>query len=65
MLVLTRKVNEKIIIDGSIVIQIVDVRPDKVRVGIEAPTDIPVHRQEIYDAIERQKKSEASDDAAI
>lgn len=53
MLVLSRKRNEQIVIGGSIVITVVDIRGDKVRLGIEAPTDVPVHRKEVYDAIHR------------
>ena len=53
MLVLSRKRDEKIVIGDRIVITIVEVRGDKVRLGIEAPTDVPVHRQEVYDAIRR------------
>ena len=51
MLVLSRKRNQTIRIGDDIVITIVDIRGDKVRVGIEAPSNIPVHRSEIYDAI--------------
>lgn len=53
MLVLSRKLNEAIVIAGHINITIVEVRGDKVRIGIEAPKDIPVHRKEVQDAIER------------
>lgn len=54
MLVLSRKRNERIVIaDGEIVLTIVEIRGDKVRVGIEAPRDIPVHRGEVQEAIER------------
>lgn len=53
MLVLSRKRDEKIVIGDRIVITVVEVRGDKVRLGIEAPTDVPVHRQEVYDAIRR------------
>ena len=53
MLVLSRKVNETIIINDNIVITVVDIRGDKVRLGIDAPKDVPVHRQEVYDAIKR------------
>ena len=51
MLVLSRKKNESIIIDDQIRIVVVEVRGDKVRLGIEAPREISVHRQEIHDAI--------------
>lgn len=54
MLVLTRKRNESIIIGDNIVITVVDIRGDKVRLGIQAPTEIPVHRQEVYEAIQRE-----------
>jgi carbon storage regulator len=54
MLVLSRKRDERIVIGDNIVITIVDVRGDKVRLGIEAPPEIPVHRQEIVDALRRQ-----------
>lgn len=51
MLVLSRKKNESIVIADSIVVTVVDVRGDKVRLGIEAPREIPIHRSEIHDAI--------------
>ncbi len=53
MLVLSRKVNEQIVVDGNITITIVDIRGDKVRLGISAPLDVPVHRGEVHDAIKR------------
>jgi carbon storage regulator len=51
MLVLTRKKDESIVINNDIIITIVEVRGDKVRLGIVAPKDVPVHRQEVYEAI--------------
>jgi carbon storage regulator len=54
MLVLSRQRDESIIIGDNIVITIVDIRGDKVRLGINAPTEIPVHRQEVYEAIQRE-----------
>ncbi len=54
MLVLSRQRDESIIIGDNIVITIVDIRGDKVRLGIQAPKEIPVHRQEVYDAIKRE-----------
>lgn len=53
MLVLSRKKNEKIVINESIVITIVDVRGDRVRIGIDAPRDVPIHREEVHKAIEQ------------
>ncbi len=53
MLVLSRKMNERIVIaGGEIVLTIVAIRGDKVRIGIEAPQDISVHRGEVQDAID-------------
>lgn len=57
MLVLSRHRDESIIIGDNIVITVVDVRGDKVRLGIDAPTDIPVHRQEVYEAIQRERRA--------
>jgi carbon storage regulator len=53
MLVLSRKVGESVIIDGRIVVKIVRLDGDAVRIGIEAPADVPIHRQEIYEEIQR------------
>lgn len=58
MLVLSRKLDESIMIGDNIIITVVDVIGDKVRLGIEAPKDIPVHRQEVYEAIKRDKQKE-------
>lgn len=54
MLVLSRQRDESIMIGDTIVVTIVDIRGDKVRLGIDAPTEIPVHRQEVYEAIQRE-----------
>ena len=53
MLVLTRKLNEVLYIGDDITITVVDIRSDKVRLGIEADKSIPVHRKEVYDKIKR------------
>ena len=53
MLVLSRKTNENIVIDGRIIVKIVRTEGHLVKLGIEAPADVPVHRQEIYDEIQR------------
>ena len=55
MLVLSRQKDESIIIGDNIEITIVDVRGDKVRLGISAPREISVHRKEVYEAIQREK----------
>ena len=54
MLVLSRQRDESIMIGDNIVVTIVDIRGDKVRLGINAPIEIPVHRQEVYEAIQRE-----------
>jgi carbon storage regulator len=54
MLVLSRQRDESIVIGDNIVVTIVDIRGDKVRLGIDAPTEIPVHRREVYEAIQRE-----------
>ena len=51
MLVLSRKSNESIIINNNITVTVVEIRGDKVRLGIVAPKEIPVHRQEVFDLI--------------
>lgn len=53
MLVLSRHKNESIMIGDNIIITVVDIRGDKVRLGIEAPQEISVHRKEVYEAIKR------------
>ena len=58
MLVLSRKKNESIIINNDITIVVVEIRGDKVRLGVEAPKEIPVHRREVYDAIRRSQEQE-------
>ena len=59
MLVLSRQRDESIIIGDNIVITVVDIRGDKVRLGISAPTEISVHRQEVYEAIQRENQRAA------
>ena len=59
MLVLSRHRDESIMIGDDIVLTIVDIRGDKVRLGIDAPQDIPVHRREVYDAIQRENQKAA------
>ena len=60
MLVLSRKKNESIVIDNNITIVVVEIRGDKVRLGVEAPREVPVHRREVYDAIQRSQQDDTS-----
>jgi len=55
MLALSRKKNESIVINNDITIVVVEIRGDKCRLGVEAPKEVPVHRREVYDAIQKQK----------
>lgn len=59
MLVLSRHRDQSIVIGDDIVITIVEIRGDRVRLGIEAPLDVPVHRQEVYEAIRRAAQADA------
>lgn len=53
MLVLSRKIGERVMIGDQVVVTLVDVRGERVRLGFEAPPDVPIHREEIYEAIRR------------
>ena len=64
MLVLSRKKNESIVINNDITIVVVEIRGDKVRLGVEAPKEVPVHRREVYDAIKRNAAVQSSGPAA-
>ncbi len=66
MLVLSRKKDEKIVIGDNISIMVVEIRGDKVRLGIDAPRDVSVHRREVYDAIKRKESEQdaVEDDSA-
>ena len=57
MLILSRKINESIVIDGRIVVKIVRLEGDVVKVGIQAPLDVPVHRQEVYEEIQKSNQA--------
>lgn len=61
MLVLSRKKNESIIISDDITIVVVEIRGDKVRLGVEAPRETSVHRNEVYEAIQRDKAKGGDD----
>jgi len=60
MLILSRRINEKIVIGDDIVISVVEVRGDQVKLGIEAPQSVKVFRQEVYDAIQEENRKAAA-----
>lgn len=62
MLILTRRVGESLIIGDDITITVLGVKGSQVRVGVNAPKDVSVHREEIYDRIQQEKNSEQSTD---
>jgi len=64
MLILSRKINEKVIINDDITISIIEIRGDQVRIGIDAPKKVKVFRQEVYDAIKAENKA-ASKSASV
>ncbi len=57
MLILTRRVGEKLIIDENVTVTVLGVKGNQIRIGIEAPRDVKVHREEIYDRILKEKKT--------
>jgi len=61
MLILSRKPGESIVIDGRIVIRVMRLEGEVVKLGIDAPIDIPVHRQEVYDEIQKNNKEALTD----
>jgi carbon storage regulator len=56
VLVLSRKINESVMVGDTVEVIVVEVRGDKVRLGINAPVDVPVHRREVYDYIKRAEE---------
>ncbi len=64
MLVLSRHRNQQIVIGDDIVVTVVEIRGDKVRLGIDAPTHIPVHRLEVWEALRRREQEAAKEAAA-
>ena len=65
MLILSRKIDEKVVIGDDIIISIVEIRGDQVRIGIKAPKKVKVFRQEVYDAIKAENKAALSSNTVI
>jgi carbon storage regulator len=65
MLVLSRKKDESIVINNDITIVVVEIRGDKVRLGVEAPKEVPVHRREVFDAIARGESVDSGVDSPL
>ena len=57
MLILSRKLNESIVIDGRIIVKVLRIDKDTVKLGIQAPAELPVHREEIHEVIQRSKQA--------
>ena len=65
MLILSRKINEKIMIGDDISVSIIEIRGDQVRIGVDAPKSIKVFRQEVFDAIKAENKAAAQSAATL
>jgi carbon storage regulator len=65
MLILSRKLGESIVIDGRIIVKIIRVEGDMIKVGIEAPKEVPVHRQEVYDEIQKNNHEALTDNHPV
>ncbi len=65
MLVLTRTINEKIVIGDDVTLTVLGVKGNQVRIGIEAPVEIPVHREEIYQRILNERATDTTQAAVI
>jgi carbon storage regulator len=62
MLVISRKKNESVVINNNVTVTVVEIRDDKVRLGVLSPKEVPVHRQEVYEAIHSHPQSEIDPD---
>jgi len=60
MLVLTRKKNEQLVINDNVVLRVIDIRPGRVQLGIEAPRQVVIHRKEIHEAMQREEEKAAA-----
>jgi carbon storage regulator len=64
VLVLSRRVGESVVIGNDVVVTVLEVRGDIIRIGVDAPREVPVHRSEVFAAIEAANKAAAAPDAA-
>jgi carbon storage regulator len=60
MLILTRRIGEKVMIGNAIMVTVLEVKGEQVRVGVTAPVEVPVHREEVYERIEEERKAAAA-----
>ena len=65
MLILTRRIDEKIIIDNNVTVSVLGVKGNQVRIGIDAPHEVPVHREEIYQRILKERADGAERDSDL
>jgi len=65
MLILSRKVNEKIVIGDNISVSVIEIRGDQVRIGVDAPKTVKVFRQEVFDAIKAENQAAAGSKTAL
>ena len=65
MLILSRKAGETVVIDGQIRVKVIRMEGDVVKIGIEAPAEVAIHRQEVYDEIQRSNKEAATPDQPV
>lgn len=65
MLILSRKINEKVVIGEDITVSIIEIRGDQVRIGIDAPKKVKVFRQEVFDAIKEENKAASASAVVI
>ncbi|MFC1596709.1 carbon storage regulator CsrA [Planctomycetota bacterium] len=61
MIIFSRKVGDSIVISDDIIVTIVQIRDDKVRIGVEAPKEVPIHRKEVFEAIQQACGSHQED----